>query len=156
MKRIVLALVLVAAAALPAVAAGTLGVSGSIGVGANKEFMDAGYTAADVSVSLSLSVLPIQMGDLSAGVTLRATGGSTIINDTTTAEWYALTPMLTIIFLDSAPMFISVGYGPHAYSALPELYIYSPAVLLGFISGSGTMEIGMIGPSIFVGFGLLL
>ena len=156
MKRIVLAFVLIAAATLPMSAADMLGIGGSVGIGANKEFMDAGFTAVDLSVSVSLSMLPIQLDDMSAGVTIRATGGSTIINDTTSAEWYALTPMLTIVFFDATPMFISVGYGPHAYSALPELYIYSPAVVIGFISGSGTMEVGMVGPSVFAGFGLML
>ena len=61
--------------------------------------------------------------------------------------------MLTLAFLDEAPMSISAGYGPYAYEDVPEVYLYGPAVLLGFGTGSGIMQIGMVGPSVFIGFG---
>ncbi len=156
MKKMVLAIALIATATFPALAVDMIGIGGSIGVGANKDFMDAGYTAVDLSLSISMSLLPIRFDDFAAGITVRATGGATVISDTTSIEWYALTPMFTIMFLDDAPMFISAGYGPYAYSVLPDRYIYSPAVVLGFMTGAGTMEIGMIGPSVFLGFGLTI
>ncbi len=153
MRKTLLVIALVAAAAFPVFASDALGMGLSIGIGANKDLMTAGYTAVDVSFAASLSLLPIRIDDLAAGVTVRLTGGATIVNDSTFIEWYALTPMFTLAFMDSAPMSISAGYGPYAYAEIPDYYIYAAAVVLGLDMDGMLMEIGLIGPSVFVGFG---
>ncbi len=153
MKKTLLAVVLAGALAFPVFARDMIGMGLSVGVGANKDLMDAGYTAVDLSFAASLSLLPLQIDDLAAGVTVRVTGGSTILEDDIFVGWYALTPMFTLAFFDDSPMSISVGYGPYAYADFPDFYIYDWAVLLGFQFDSTLMEIGLIGPSVFVGFG---
>ncbi len=147
MKRTVLAIALAATITFPTFAAGLMGGSFSLGVGANRYLMDAGYTAIDVSFAPSLALLPIQIDDMAAGVTIRATIGATILGEEAMIGWYALTPLLTLRFSD---MSISAGYGPWALADYPDVYIYEPAVLLGFDG----LEIGLIGPSVFIGFAL--
>jgi hypothetical protein len=147
MKRTVLVVTLVAAVSLPMFGADMLGMGLSIGVGANKDLMDAGYTAVDLSVAASLALLPIQIDDLAAGVTIRATAGWTVVSDEVIIGWYALTPLLTLAFSDG--MSISAGYGPYAYADVPNVYLYGPAVVLGFDG----LEIGFVGAAVFVGFG---
>lgn len=146
MKRTILVLALVCALALPLFAGDMFGGGFSLGVGANRYLMDAGYTAIDVSFAAGLALLPIQIDDLAAGVTIRATIGASILDDENIIGWYALTPLLTLQFSD---MSISAGYGPWALADYPDIYIYGPAVVLGFDG----LEIGMVGPSVFIGFG---
>ena len=110
--------------------------------------MDAGFTAVDLSLGASLSLLPLWIDDFAAGVTFRASAGSSIIDDSTL--------MFTLGFFDSAPMTISAGYGPYAYADVPDIYLYGPAVVLAFETGGTLMEIGMIGPSVFLGLGFVL
>ena len=112
MRKIALAFVFVLAVSFPLFAGDFIGMDLSVGVGANKDFMDAGITAADLSVSAGLSLFPIRFEDFAAGITIRATIGSSIVDDSTFFGWYALTPLLTLVFLDEAPMSISGGYGP--------------------------------------------
>ncbi len=146
MKRIILVLALACALALPVMAGGVLGGGFSLGVGANRYLMDAGYTAIDVSFAASLALLPIRIDDFAAGVTIRGTIGASILDDANIIGWYALTPLLTLQFSD---MSISAGYGPWVLADYPDVYVYGPAVLLGFDG----FEIGMVGPSVFIGFG---
>ncbi len=146
MRKTALAIALLAAITLPGFAADMMGMGLSLGVGANRDLMDAGYTAADLSVGARLSLLPIRIDDLAAGVTIRATAGWSVISDEVIIGWYALTPLLTLAFSD---MSISVGYGPYAYAEVPDVYLYGPAVLLGFED----LEIGFVGATVFVGFG---
>lgn len=147
MKRIAVFLALAIVAAFPLPAADTLGAGLSVGVGANRYLVDAGIDAADLSLGVSLAILPIQIDDFAAGVTIRATIGASITFDDTMIGWYALTPLLTLRFSD---MSISAGYGPWALADYPDVYVYEPAVVLGFDG----FEIGMIGPSVFLGFAL--
>ena len=58
MRKIVLAFAFVVAVSFPLFAGDFIGMDLSIGVGANKDFMDAGITAADLSVSAGLSLFP--------------------------------------------------------------------------------------------------
>ncbi len=146
MKRIVLIVVLVLVMAVPLFAAGEVGGGFSLGVGANRYMVDAGYDAIDVSFAASLALLPLRFDDMAAGITLRATFGTSILADDVMIGWYALTPLLTLRFSD---MSISVGYGPWALADYPDIYIYEPAVLLSFDG----IELGLIGPSVFIGFG---
>jgi hypothetical protein len=153
MKKAALVIVLVSAMAVPVFAKDSVRMGLALGVGANRDLMDAGFTAVDVSIGAGLSFFPIWIDDFAAGVTIRATGGSSIVDDATFIGWYALTPLLTIGFFDNSPMSISVGYGPYAYADVPSIYLYSPAVLLDFDLDASVLEIGMIGPSVFIGFG---
>jgi hypothetical protein len=121
-----------------------------------RRLADAAITAVDLSLGLGLSVLPLQIDDMAAGVTLRATMGSSIVSDSASLEWYAITPMLTLVFSDEDPISISVGYGPYAQALLSDFFLYAPAVLLGFQFDTGLMEIGMIGHGIVIGIGLVL
>lgn len=147
MKRTLLFVALAAATAFPVSAGDMLGAGFSVGVGVNRYLVDAGIDAADLSLGVSLAILPIQIEDFAAGATIRATVGASITFDDTMVGWYALTPLLTLRFSD---MSISAGYGPWALADYPDLYIYAPAVVLEFEG----FEIGMIGPSIFIGFAL--
>ena len=146
MKRTILVLVMACALALSLFAGDMFAGGFSLGVGANRYLVDAGYTALDVSFAASLALLPLQIDDFAAGVTIRGTIGASILSDEDIIGWYALTPLLTLQFSD---MSISAGYGPWALADYPDIYIYGPAVLLGFEG----LEIGLIGPSVFIGFG---